>query len=134
MKTTSQISVFLENHAGCLSEIVSVLAKDNIDLRALNIAETSDYGLLRLIVDDPKRASKVLSEHGFLYTTSPVAVVWVPDVPGGLSTVLETIADANIDIEYMYSSFGKEDGKADMIFRVSDLDELDKALHSYKQE
>lgn len=134
MKTTNQISVFLENHPGYLNEIVSVLAKENIDLRALNIAETSDYGLLRLIADDPDKAAEVLSSHGFLYTLSPVGVVWVPDKPGGLSAVLSAIAGANIDIEYMYSCFSKESGKADMIFRVNNLDELDNALQNFQQE
>ena len=89
-----------------------------------SIAETTDYGILRLIVDDAKRTSAILLEHGFILTMTPVVGVAVPDEPGGLSKVLGVISRAGIDVEYMYSVFGQRDGQACMIFRVADTDRL----------
>ena len=80
-----QISVFLENRAGQLAEITALLAKNNIDLRAINIAETSDYGVLRLIASHEPEACRVLRENGFIFSASEVVAVGVPDEPGGLS-------------------------------------------------
>ena len=101
--TIHQISVFLENRAGQLAEITGILSEHQVDLRALNIAETSDYGVLRLIVSDAQKASSVLLEHGFILTMTPVTAVAVPDRPGGLSELLRVLSEAQIDIEYMYS-------------------------------
>ena len=122
--STHQISVFLENRAGQLAEITNVLSENHIDLRALSIAETSDYGVLRLIVNKPHEASAVLLEHGFVLSMTPVTIVAVPDEPGGLAKVLNILSDANIDIEYMYSVFGQEKGLAYMIFRVANDEQL----------
>ena len=118
--TVHQISVFLENRAGQLSEITQVLAEQGIDMRAIFIAETADYGVLRLIVDRPQATTTLLLEHGFILSMTPVTVVAVPDQPGGLAPVLQLIAEADIDIEYMYSLFTHTGGKAYMVFRVSD--------------
>ncbi len=115
-----QISVFLENRAGQLAKITRVLAEKNIDLRAISIAETADYGVLRMIVDDAKRATAILLEQGYILSMTPVVAVAVPDVPGGLAPVLETLAEGEIDIEYMYSLFTHQEGKAYMVFRISD--------------
>ena len=93
-------------------------------MRAISIAETSDYGILRLIVDDASRASSILLEQGFILTMTPVVGVAVSDTPGGLSKVLSIISRAEIDVEYMYSVFGQKDGQACMIFRVADVDRL----------
>jgi hypothetical protein len=123
-----QISVFLENRAGQLSEITGILAAGGVDLRAINIAEASDYGVLRMLCDDARLAANLLSERNFIVSVTPVVAVQVPDVPGGLDTVLRAINAAGIDIGYMYSSFGKTDGDAFMIFRVSDPDALAEAL------
>ena len=122
--STHQISVFLENRAGQLAEITNVLSENHIDLRALSIAETSDYGVLRLIVNKPHEASAILLEHGFVLSMTPVTVVAVPDQPGGLAKVLNVLSDAKIDIEYMYSVFGQENGLAYMIFRVANDEQL----------
>ena len=126
--TIHQISVFLENRAGQLAEITSILSEHQIDLRALNIAETSDYGVLRLIVSDAQKASSVLLEHGFILTMTPVTAVAVPDRPGGLSELLRVLSEAQIDIEYMYSVFGQKNGLAYMIFRVADVQRLSAEL------
>ena len=116
--TIHQISVFLENRAGQLADITGILADAQIDLRAINIAETADYGVVRLIVNDPQRASSILLQHGFILTMTPVVAVSVPDRPGGLAQVLRLLPGEGIDVEYMYSVFGQVDGLAHMIFRV----------------
>ena len=122
--TIHQISVFLENRAGQLAEITGVLAKKGIDLRAINIAETSDYGVLRLIADKPQEAATTLLEQGFILSMTPVVAVSVPDTPGGLAKVLDVLAKENIDVEYMYSVFGQVDGLAHMVFRVADTEKF----------
>ncbi|MCI8788775.1 ACT domain-containing protein [Acetatifactor aquisgranensis] len=122
--TISQISVFLENKAGQLADITGILSEKQVNMRAISIAETADYGILRLIVDDAPKASSILLEQGFILTMTPVVGVEVPDTPGGLSKVLGIISRAGIDIEYMYSVFGQKDGQACMIFRVADADGL----------
>jgi len=119
-----QISVFLENRAGQLSEITAALADNGIDLRAISIAETADYGILRMIVDDAQKATSVLMEHEYLLTMTPVLVVAVPDVPGGIAPVLATLAEGDIDIEYMYSLFTHTEGKAYIVFRVADSEKF----------
>lgn len=123
-----QLSVFLENRAGQLAEITGILAENNIDLRAINIADTTDYGVLRLIVNDTKKASDILLKHGFILSMTPVTAVSVPDEPGGLNKLLQVTAKEKIDIEYMYSVFGEEQGNAVMVLRVNDTEQLNKAL------
>lgn len=115
-----QISVFLENRAGQLAEITKVLAENGIDLRAISIAETADYGILRLIVDDAQKATTILLNHGYILSMTPVLAIAVSDQPGGLVPVLEVLAEGHIDIEYMYSLFTHIEGKAYMVFRVSE--------------
>lgn len=119
-----QISVFLENRAGQLAEISRLLAENGVDLRAISIAENADYGVLRMIVDDTAKASPVLQEHHYVYSMTPVLVVSVDDAPGGLAPVLEILAREHIDIEYMYSLFTHQAGKAYMVFRISDEDKF----------
>ena len=115
-----QISVFLENRTGQLAEITALLAKEHIDIRALSIAETSDYGLARMIVDDSHRASAILLQHGDILSMTPVWAVEVPDRPGGLAELLTVLAEAHVDVEYMYSLFTHREGHAYMVMKVSD--------------
>ena len=122
--TIPQISVFLENKAGQLADITGILSENQVNMRAINIAETTDYGVLRLIVDDAAKASSILLEQGFILTMTPVVGVEVPDTPGGLRKVLGVISGAEIDVEYMFSVFGQKNGQACMIFRVADSDAL----------
>ena len=114
-----QISVFLENRAGQLAEITRLLAQEGVDIRALSIAETADYGLARMIVSDAGTASSVLLHHGDILSMTPVYAVEVPDAPGGLSELLTLLADNHIDVEYMYSLFFHEKGKACMVLRIT---------------
>ena len=115
-----QISVFLENRTGQLAEITKLLADANVDIRAISIAETADYGLARLIVDDSYKASNILLQHGDILSMTPVWAVEVPDRPSGLADLLNILADAEVDVEYMYSLFTQMDGHAYMIMRISD--------------
>ena len=115
-----QISVFLENRIGQLAEITRLLADNGIDLRAISIAETADYGLARMIVDDSHKASKILLEHGDILSMTPVWAVEVPDRPGGLAEVLAVLAENHVDVEYMYSLFAHQEGKAYMVMRIHD--------------
>lgn len=123
-----QISVFLENRTGQLAEITSILAANNIDLRALHISETSDYGVLRLIASEWEKAEKVLNEKEIVSKISSVIAVSVPDKPGGLCSLLNVLSDNNIDISYMYSVFGKHNGGANMVFKVADVENVEKIL------
>ena len=115
-----QISVFLENRAGQLAEITDLLAKSHVDIRAISIAETADYGLVRMIVDDSYKASSILLQHGDILSMTPVWAVEVPDHPGGLAELLGVLAEAHVDVEYMYSLFTHREGHAYMVLRISD--------------
>ena len=126
--TIHQISVFLENRIGQLAEITKLLADANIDIRAISIAETADYGVARLIVDDSQKASAILLQHGDILSMTPVWAVEVPDRPNGLAELLAVLAEAEVDVEYMYSLFTKTVGKAYMVLRVSDEAKLLNAL------
>ena len=127
-----QISVFLENRTGQLAEITGLLAKEGIDIRAISIAETADYGLARLIVDDSHKASSILLQHGDILSMTPVWAVEVPDSPGGLAELLNILAQEQIDVEYMYSLFTHREGRAYMVLRVSNEPRLLGALGDRK--
>ena len=126
-----QISVFLENRAGQFAEITTALADNGIDMRAISIAETADYGILRMIVDDAEKATSILMQHGYLLSMTPVLVVAVADQPGGIAPVLATIAEGNIDIEYMYSLFTHSAGKAYIVFRVNETEKFIQLLATH---
>ena len=115
-----QITVFLENRIGQLSEITQLLAKQNIDIRAISIAETADYGLVRMIVNDSQKASAILLEHGDILSMTPVWAVEVPDRPAGLAELLTVLTEENIAVEYMYSLFTHRNDCAYMVMRVND--------------
>ena len=117
--SVKQISVFLENKPGALLKMTQALAAHEIDMRAFSLAETSDFGIARLLVDDVIATSTVLSDAGFVSSLTPVIAVEVPDVPGGLNQVLESLAEDGVNVEYMYAFVGKGAG-AYMVFRVAD--------------
>lgn len=126
--TVKQISVFLENRKGQLNEITKILADANIDLLALNIAETKEYGIVRLIAEDVAAATDALIGSGMVVSVNPVSMVTIPNVVGGLNSALEKLAAADIDIEYMYSIFAGKSEESKMIFKVADAKALEKAL------
>lgn len=117
-----QISVFLENKAGRLSEVTGILAEARINIRALAVADTSDFGVLRLIVDDNERAKAILKENGFTVGKTDVVAVEVEDKPGGLNKILEILNVSQINVEYMYAYVRHASKDAVMIFRFDDID------------
>jgi len=123
-----QISVFIENKVGRIMEITEVLSKSKINIRALSLADTSDFGILRMIVDDIDRATKVLKEKGFIVKETEVVAVEVPDKPGGLAQVLEVLCLANINVEYMYAFFEQPEDKALLIFRFENTEKAIEVL------
>ncbi|MBQ6950499.1 MAG: ACT domain-containing protein [Clostridia bacterium] len=116
-----QISVFVENKPGKMQHLTEVLAQNNVDMRALSLAETSDFGIVRIIVDDVYAASTILKEEGFIHSVTKVLGVSIPDEPGGLNKVLKVLTEAQINVEYMYAFLGGKDvDHAYMIFKVED--------------
>ena len=127
--SVKQISVFLENRAGTLHEMTKALAEADIDLRGLSLAETSDFGIVRLIVDDVLGTVSTLKDAGFVASMTDVLAVEVPNVPGGLNRVLEILDGTGVNIEYMYAILGNKSSQtAYMIFRVDDNDKSAEAL------
>ena len=119
-----QLSVFLENR---LAEVTHTLAEAGVNIRALSLADTSDFGILRLIVDDQEKAKSVLKEHSFTLGRTSVVAVQVPDTPGGLDSVLQFVSQHGINVEYMYAFITREADCAIMIFRFDQAVDLLKA-------
>lgn len=117
-----QIAIFLENRSGRLAEITGILAEKGINIRAMSLADTSDFGILRLIVNDTESARRVLKEKGFTVGTTEVVVVEVKDKPGGLANVLQIIKKADLNIEYMYAFTQKSGETGLIIFRFEKID------------
>ena len=123
-----QLSIFMENRAGRLAEIARVLGEAGINIRALSLADTSDFGILRLIVNDVQKALKVLRDAHHTVSLTDVIAVEVPDKPGGLASVLEPLRDAGVNVEYMYAFVEKATDKAVVIFRFENNDAAISAL------
>lgn len=116
-----QISVFVENSSGRLAEITAVLAAAGVNLRALTIADTADFGILRIIADDPDKALAVLQEKKYTARATEVIGVELEDKPGALARVLEIFSQTSVNIEYLYASLGQSHGNAVVIFKVQDM-------------
>ncbi|KPJ64585.1 amino acid-binding protein [candidate division KD3-62 bacterium DG_56] len=127
MKVT-QISVFLENKSGRLAEVAQALAQQRINIRALSIADTIDYGVLRLIVNDPHGAREALDKAGFTATETDVIAVEMPDQPGALAKIIRLLSDQNINIEYGYAFVGRSGENAIVVFRIDALEEAIRCL------
>lgn len=126
-----QISVFLENKPGTLHTMTTALAQNGVDMRALSLAETKDFGIVRLIVNDLYKTTTLLKDAGYVHSLTPVVGVAIPDVPGGLNRVLQVLTDAKVNVEYMYAFLGGKDvDHAYMIFRVADDKAAETALAS----
>jgi len=121
MKIT-QISVFLENRKGRLHDVCSLLGENKINIRALTIAETESFGVLRIVVDQSETAIKLLQDNGFVANFTDVVAVEVGDRPGGLAAVLKIFAENDVNIEYMYGFVEKFTDKALLVFRFEDTD------------
>ena len=117
-----QLSVFVENKVGRLSAVLEVLKKNDVDISALSLADTSEYGILRLVVDNPDVALNALKDSGVMVKCTQVIAAAMDDAPGGLAHLLSVLSDANIAIEYMYAFIGKAEGKAWTVLRVDDIE------------
>ena len=120
--TVNQISVFVENKSGALARIADELSAAGVNMRALSIAETHDYGILRFIADNDHRAASVLRDAGYVLSLTPVLAVVLRDEPGSFAKTLGVLAEAGIDVEYTYAFLTPRPGTACMIFRVADND------------
>lgn len=125
-----QISVFLENKPGRLSEAAEVLAKNGIDISALSLADTDEYGVLRMIVSDPDKAKKALGESGVICKVTDALVVAIDDRPGGFSESLRILTDNGIEVKYMYACVSREQGKAIMVLSVADPAKADELIRN----
>ncbi|HPF98938.1 MAG TPA: ACT domain-containing protein [Kiritimatiellia bacterium] len=123
-----QLSIFMENRAGRLAEVVRLLGEAKVNIRALSLADTSDFGILRLIVNDVEKAVKVLRDAGHTVSLTDVVTVEVPDTPGGLASVLDPLRGAGVNVEYMYAFVEKVTDKAVVIFRFENADAALKVL------
>lgn len=113
-----QLSIFVENREGRLAQITEVLAEAQIDIRAISVADTSDFGILRVIVDDPEKAVKALKAAGMTVSLTDVIAIGVDDRPGEFSKAMRVLADHHITVEYMYAFISRDKGKAFVIIRV----------------
>ncbi len=125
-----QLSVFVENKKGRLVAITDALSKADVDISALSLADTSDFGVLRLIVDKPDEAKAALKEEGVVVKITDVVAAVMDDQPGGLSGILRILEEANVDIEYLYACIGKTTGKALVVMKPSDVEAAEKALEA----
>ena len=126
-----QLSIFVENKEGRLAEVTAILRDANINIKALSLADTTDFGVFRLIVNDNEKAEKILKKEGFTVGKTPVLAVEVIDEPGGLNTILDPLCENEINVEYMYAFANPKCKNAIMIFR---FDDHDKALKLFEQK
>ena len=117
-----QLSVFVENKVGRLSAVLDILKENNVDISALSLADTADYGILRLVVDKTEEAMAALRDAGVMVKCTQVIAAAMDDAPGGLAYLLALLTEANVGIEYMYAFIGKAEGKAWTVLRVDDVD------------
>lgn len=123
-----QLSVFLQNRSGKIATLTEAFYENGVDIRALSIADTTDFGILRILVSNLEKAKQALDRLNYIYSVNEVFVVAVPDVPGGLAGVLRLMSAHRIDIEYMYSLVDRGKNDAYMVFRVSDPDAMQQLL------
>jgi len=118
-----QISVFIENKEGRLKKAIDILSKENINIRALSIADTSKFGILRLIVSDNEKSKEILEKNNFIVREDEVIIVEVPDEPNGLNTILGYLDEENVNVEYIYAFVSKKSDEAIVVMRLEDIEE-----------
>lgn len=128
----SQVSIFLENKSGRLSQVTRLLAEQKINIRALALADTSDFGILRLIVNNPQKALSVLRGNGFTVAQTEVIAAEVKDKPGGLAEIVDILSKAKLNIEYMYAFVEKQKEKAIIVFKIENVDKAIETLTKNK--
>jgi len=127
-----QISVFLENKTGRLADVTRIIADAGVNIRAISIADTADFGILRLIVDKPSEAAESLSRGGFTTRMTDVLAIEIPDRPGSLAQVMEAFKETGVNIEYLYASLEKDCSTAAVIFKVEDIEHCIKIAQEKK--
>jgi len=129
--TINQLSVFIENKEGKLADLTSALAREGVDIRAMSVADTQDFGILRLIVNDTDRAVNVLKESGCIVSVTQVLAVSLEDTPGSLAKVMRILSDNHISVEYVYAFITRRQEGAYVVFRVADNQAAAELLTSY---
>lgn len=127
----TQLSIFLENRSGRLAEVTEILGRNAINIRALSLADTSDFGILRVIVNDPDKAAGILKSEGFTVSETEVMAVEVEDRPGGLAGVLKILSTESINVEYMYAFLEKRTENALIIFRIEEIGRTEAILRKH---
>ena len=130
--TIQQISVFLENKSGRLAEVTTTLGEAGINMRAATIADTADFGILRMVVNDPKKALETLEKKGFTAKVTDVFAIEMDDRPGGLGSIMRLFHETGVNIEYLYSSLENKNDKAVVIFKVDDIEHGNKIVKEHK--
>ena len=123
-----QISVFVENAKGRLAQITQILADNNVNIHALSIADTTSFGILRIIVEEPEKTEKVLKDEGLTVSVTDVLSLQIDDNPGGLAAALNVLAENDIDVDYAYAFISKATNKANVVIRVEKDMEAEKLL------
>lgn len=126
--SVKQISIFIENKKGSLAEVTKFISDKKINLRALSIADTQDFGILRIITDNPDNARELLKNEGYTVTATSVLAVALDDAPGSMAAILSVLSDADISVEYTYAFMSNIQGKAYMIFRVDNNEKATEVL------
>jgi len=126
-----QLSIFIENAKGRLAEVLNLLAEFNVNIRALSLADTKDYGVLRVIVENPEEVAEKLKQRNCVVKLTPVWVLKVPDQPGGLAKVLNLLVGEGVIVEYMYAFVEKENEQAKVVLRVRDADLMEAAVKKF---
>ncbi len=127
-----QLSVFIENKSGAVSDVATLLGKNNINIRSLQIADSTDFGILRLIVDDSKKALDIVKEAGYTAKLTDVISVVVPDKPNGLNELLKILTENNVELDYLYVFIGKNNLGAQAILKTKNVQEVEKLLSEYR--
>ncbi|MBQ7753453.1 MAG: ACT domain-containing protein [Treponema sp.] len=130
--TINQISIFIENRKNALSELTNVLAEHNINLRAIQIADTSDFGIARIIVDQPEPVMAALERSAYIVKQTPVIAIEIPDEAGSLNKILKLLADNGRNVEYMYGFTGRQTNAAFMVIRTTDVQKTEEILEKAK--
>ena len=132
MYKITQLSIFLENKVGKLYQVSDLLAENEINIRALSLADTTEFGILRLVVQDPIEAKDVLEKKDYIVKNTPIIGAELDDTPGGLSSILKILKDEGIDLEYLYAFTHEKEDKAILLLQSKELDELIAILNAYK--
>lgn len=125
-----QLSIFIENQPGRLYKALDILAQEDINIRALSLADTSEFGILRLVVNSPQKGMEILKKNNFIVKLTDIVAVELNDSPGGLTKVLKILKDKNVDLEYLYAFTHDKTSQAILLLHTKDLDEMIEVLES----